>query len=114
MMEINEMVKRMTKGILVDQYLYAHHDNLKQVDLEKQIVIEDETLEDVTIDELRDSLCEHEPRFPISLQLVIKWTQRNLSVFQSGLWPIPFATRMEMATSLTPSPFSSHLPLDVR
>jgi len=34
-----------------------------KVDLEKQIVIEDETLEDVTIDELRDSLCEHEPRF---------------------------------------------------
>ena len=39
---------------------------LKQVDLEKQMVIEDETLEDVSIDELRDSLCEHEPRFPIS------------------------------------------------
>ena len=36
------------------------------MDLEKQMVIEDETLEDVSIDELRESLCEHEPRFPIS------------------------------------------------
>ena len=48
-----------------------HQKNLKQVDLEKQIVIEDETLEDVTIDELRDSLCEHEPRFQNSLTLTI-------------------------------------------
>ena len=40
---------------------------MNQVDLEKQMVVEDETLEDISIDELRESLCEHEPRFPISL-----------------------------------------------
>ena len=40
---------------------------MNQVDLEKQMVVEDETLEDISIDELREALCEHEPRFPISL-----------------------------------------------
>ena len=55
----------------LDVYFHDHQKSLKQVDLEKQIVIEDETLEDVTIDELRDSLCEHEPRFQNSLTLTI-------------------------------------------
>ena len=44
--------------------LVVEHNHLNQVDLAKQMVVEDETLEDVSIDELRDSLCEHEPRFP--------------------------------------------------
>ena len=36
--------------------------NLEKVDITKQMVVEDEILEDVTIDELRESLSEHEPR----------------------------------------------------
>ena len=36
--------------------------NFEQVDIAKQMVVEDEILEDVTIDELRESLSEHEPR----------------------------------------------------
>ena len=37
--------------------------NFEQVDIGKQMVVEDEILEDVTIDELRESLSEHEPRW---------------------------------------------------
>ena len=50
------------------------------------MVVEDETLEDISIDELRESLCEHEPRFPISLWYrsysVSRWLpQRKLGLF---------------------------------
>ena len=106
------------KRIIVQKHLYDHLNNLKQVDLEKQMVIEDETLEDVTIDELRDSLCEHEPRSRNSLFTYncFKNSDSNcFSFFQlAGLWPILSVTHMEMVTSLTPLLFSFHLLLAAR